>query len=313
MEFFRIHRTIPFMRHALVLNLISLLTFVAAVAFILLRGFHLSIEFTGGTVMEVHYQQSVQADQVRQTVQGLGYSDFQVQNFGTSQDIIIRLPTIEGEDSGLQSDKVLQALQVTHPDVELRRVEVVGPQVGRELLENGLKALAFVVAGILIYLGFRFEWKLALACAIANLHDVVIILGFFALFQWEFSLSVLAGVLAVLGYSVNESVVVMDRIRENFRKQRKMDVANIIDLSITQNISRTIITHGSTQMMVLSMFFFGGPTLHNFSLALTIGIWFGIYSSVFVAAAISMWLGVKREDLIKPIKKDEGDVIEGVE
>ncbi len=313
MEFFRIHRTIPFMRHALVLNLISLLTFVAAVAFILLRGFHLSIEFTGGTVMEVHYQQSVQADQVRQTVQGLGYSDFQVQNFGTSQDIIIRLPTIEGEDSGLQSDKVLQALQVTHPDVELRRVEVVGPQVGRELLENGLKALAFVVAGILIYLGFRFEWKLALACAIANLHDVVIILGFFALFQWEFSLSVLAGVLAVLGYSVNESVVVMDRIRENFRKQRKMDVAGIIDLSITQNISRTIITHGSTQMMVLSMFFFGGPTLHNFSLALTIGIWFGIYSSVFVAAAISMWLGVKREDLIKPIKKDEGDVIEGVE
>ena len=313
MEFFRIHRTIPFMRHALVLNLISLLTFVAAVAFILLRGFHLSIEFTGGTVMEVHYQQSVQADQVRQTVQGLGYSDFQVQNFGTSQDIIIRLPTIEGEDSGLQSDKVLQALQVTHPDVELRRVEVVGPQVGRELLENGLKALAFVVAGILIYLGFRFEWKLALACAIANLHDVVIILGFFALFQWEFSLSVLAGVLAVLGYSVNESVVVMDRIRENFRKQRKMDVAGIIDLSITQNISRTIITHGSTQMMVLSMFFFGGPTLHNFSLALTIGIWFGIYSSVFVAAAISMWLGVTRGDLIKPIKKDEGDVIEGVE
>lgn len=311
MEFFRIHRTIPFMRHALVLNLISFLTFAAAVAFIVLRGFHLSIEFTGGTVMEVHYQESVQADQVRQAVQSLGYSDFQVQNFGTSQDIIIRLPAHEGDDSTVQSESVMQALQVTHPDAELRRVEVVGPQVGRELLENGLKALAFVVAGILIYLGFRFEWKLALACAIANLHDVVIILGFFAFFQWEFSLSVLAGVLAVLGYSVNESVVVMDRIRENFRKQRKMDTAGIIDLSITQNISRTIITHGSTQMMVLSMFFFGGPTLHNFSLALTIGIWFGIYSSVFVAAAISMWLGVKREDLVKPIKKDEGEVVEG--
>lgn len=311
MEFFRIHRTIPFMRHALVLNLISFLTFVAAVVFIVLRGFHLSIEFTGGTVMEVHYQESVQADQVRQAVQGLGYSDFQVQNFGTSQDIIIRLPAHDGDDSAVQSETVMQALQVTHPDAELRRVEVVGPQVGRELLENGLKALAFVVAGILIYLGFRFEWKLALACAIANLHDVVIILGFFALFQWEFSLSVLAGVLAVLGYSVNESVVVMDRIRENFRKQRKMTTAQIIDLSITQNISRTIITHGSTQMMVLSMFFFGGPTLHNFSLALTIGIWFGIYSSVFVAAAISMWLGVKREDLVKPVKKDEGEVVEG--
>ncbi|HWK72613.1 MAG TPA: protein translocase subunit SecF [Burkholderiaceae bacterium] len=305
MEFFRIHRTIPFMRHALVLNLISLITFVAAVVFILLRGFHLSIEFTGGTVMEVHYQQAVQVDDVRNSVQSLGYTDFQVQNFGTSQDIMIRLPSRDGEDAGQQSEKVMQALKQQHADVELRRVEFVGPQVGQELLHNGLMALLFVVCGILLYLGFRFEWKLALACAIANLHDVVIILGFFAFFQWEFSLSVLAGVLAVLGYSVNESVVVMDRIRENFRKQRKMAVSEIIDLSITQNISRTIITHGSTQMMVMSMFFFGGPTLHNFSLALTIGIWFGIYSSVFVAAAIAMWLGVKREDLVKPVKKDD--------
>ncbi|MBF6618585.1 protein translocase subunit SecF [Pollutimonas thiosulfatoxidans] len=305
MEFFRIHRTIPFMRHALLLNLISLLTFVAAVVFIVLRGFHLSIEFTGGTVMEVHYQQSIEVNEVRDSLQELGYTDFQVQNFGTSRDIIIRLPTREGQDASQQSEVVLQALQQTHSDATLRRIEYVGPQVGQELLHNGLMALLFVVAGILIYLGFRFEWKLALACAIANLHDVVIILGFFAFFQWEFSLAVLAGVLAVLGYSVNESVVVMDRIRENFRKQRKMPVSEIIDLSITQNISRTIITHGSTQMVVLSMFFFGGPTLHNFSLALTIGIWFGIYSSVFVAAAIAMWLGIKREDLVKPVKKDD--------
>jgi len=293
------------MRNALVLNLVSLITFLAAVAFIVLRGFHLSIEFTGGTVMEVHYQQSVQVDDVRDSLQGLGYTDFQVQNFGTSQDIMIRLPARDGQDAGKQSETVMQALQAKHSDASLRRVEFVGPQVGQELLHNGLMALLFVVCGILIYLGFRFEWKLALACAIANLHDVVIILGFFAFFQWEFSLSVLAGVLAVLGYSVNESVVVMDRIRENFRKQRKMSVSDIIDLSITQNISRTIITHGSTQMVVLSMFFFGGPTLHNFSLALTIGIWFGIYSSVFVAAAIAMWLGVKREDLVKPVKKDD--------
>jgi preprotein translocase subunit SecF len=305
MEFFRIHRSIPFMRHALLLNLISLLTFIAAVVFIIVRGFHLSIEFTGGTVMEVHYQQTVQVDDVRSSVQGLGYTDFQVQNFGTSQDIMIRLPSREGEDAGQQSEKVMQALKQQHADAELRRVEFVGPQVGQELLHNGLMALLFVVCGILLYLGFRFEWKLALACAIANLHDVVIILGFFAFFQWEFSLSVLAGVLAVLGYSVNESVVVMDRIRENFRKHRKMAVSDIIDLSITQNISRTIITHGSTQMMVMSMFFFGGPTLHNFSLALTIGIWFGIYSSVFVAAAIAMWLGVKREDLVKQVKKED--------
>ncbi|MGB3289225.1 MAG: protein translocase subunit SecF [Burkholderiaceae bacterium] len=305
MEFFRIHRTIPFMRNALALNLISLLTFIAAVVFIVVRGFHLSIEFTGGTVMEVHYQQAVQVDDVRSSIQTLGYTDFQVQNFGTSQDIMIRLPSREGQNAGQQSEKVMQALKQQHADAELRRVEFVGPQVGQELLHNGLMALLFVVCGILIYLAFRFEWKLALACAIANLHDVVIILGFFAFFQWEFSLSVLAGVLAVLGYSVNESVVVMDRIRENFRKQRKMSVHEIIDLSITQNISRTIITHGSTQMMVMSMFFFGGPTLHNFSLALTIGIWFGIYSSVFVAAAIAMWLGVKREDLVKQVKKDD--------
>lgn len=308
MEFFRIHRTIPFMRHALILNMISLLTFVLAVFFIATRGFHLSIEFTGGTVLEVHYAQTAPVGEIRDAIAGLGYTDFQVQNFGTSQDVMIRLPVRAGEDSAQQSQTVLSALQAQNPDVELRRVEFVGPQVGQELLHNGLMALLFVVVGIMIYLAVRFEWKLAASCALANLHDVVIILGFFALFQWEFSLSVLAGVLAVLGYSVNESVVVMDRIRENFRKQRKASVREIINLSITQNISRTIITHGSTQMMVLSMFFFGGPTLHNFSLALTIGIWFGIYSSVFVAAALAMWMGIKREDLVKPIKKDEPEI-----
>ena len=306
MEFFRIHRTIPFMRNALVLNVISLITFLAAVFFIVTRGFHLSIEFTGGTVMEVSYAQTAQLERVRGAVAGLGYSDFQVQNFGTSRDVMIRLPLAEGQTSAGQSEAVLQALQTVDPSVELRRVEFVGPQIGRELVENGLLALLFVVIGIMIYLGIRFEWKFAVAGVVANLHDVVIILGFFAFFQWEFSLAVLAGVLAVLGYSVNESVVIMDRIRENFRKQRKADVREIIDGAITQTISRTIITHGSTQMMVLAMLFFGGPSLHYFALALTIGIWFGIYSSVFVAAALAMWMGVKREDLIKPVKK-EGD------
>jgi protein-export membrane protein, SecD/SecF family len=307
MEFFRIHRTIPFMRHALVLNVISLVTFLAAVFFIATRGFHLSIEFTGGTVMEVSYGQTAQLEEVRKAVAGLGYSDFQVQNFGTSRDVMIRLPLAEGQTSADQSEAVFKALQAADPSVELRRVEFVGPQIGRELVENGLLALLFVVIGIMVYLGVRFEWKFALAGVVANLHDVVIILGFFAFFQWEFSLAVLAGVLAVLGYSVNESVVIMDRIRENFRKQRRASTREIIDSAITQTISRTIITHGSTQMMVLSMLFFGGPTLHNFALALTIGIWFGIYSSVFVAAAIAMWLGVKREDLVKPVKK-EGEV-----
>ena len=308
MEFFRIHRTIPFMRHALVLNLISLITFVAAVFFIATRGFHLSIEFTGGTVMEVNYAQTAPLDQVRTAVSDLGYSDFQVQNFGTSRDVMIRLPLAEGQTSAGQSEDVLAALKATDASVELRRVEFVGPQVGRELVENGLLALLFVVIGIMIYLGVRFEWKFALAGVIANLHDVIIILGFFAFFQWEFSLPVLAGVLAVLGYSVNESVVIMDRIRENFRKQRKATVREVINSAITQTISRTVITHGSTQMMVLAMFFFGGPSLHYFSLALTIGIWFGIYSSVFVAAALAMWFGVKREDLVKPVKKETEEV-----
>ena len=306
MEFFRIHRTIPFMRYALVLNAISVLTFVLAVFFLFHRGLHLSVEFTGGTVMEVAYQQSVDVGKVRETVAKLGYPDVQVQNYGTSRDIQIRLPVQKGQTSAQQSQQVLAALKAVDPSADLRGNEFVGPQVGEELTTNGLKALGMVVVGIMIYLAFRFEWKFALATVLANLHDVVIILGFFAFFQWEFSLAVLAAVLAVLGYSVNESVVIFDRVRENFRRYRKMSTREVIDNAITSTISRTIITHGSTQLVVLSMFFFGGPTLHYFALALTIGILFGIYSSAFVAAAIAMWLGVKREDLVKATSK-QGD------
>jgi len=305
MELFRIRKTIPFMRNALLLNAISFITFIAAVFFIATRGFHLSIEFTGGTLMEVSYPQAAQLEKVRGTITSLGYGDFQVQNFGTSRDVMIRLPLQGSQSSADQSESVMKALKAADSGVDLRRVEFVGPQVGRELVENGLLALLFVVIGIMVYLAMRFEWKFAVAGVLANLHDVVIILGFFAFFGWEFSLSVLAGVLAVLGYSVNESVVIMDRIRENFRKQRSASVVEVIDSAITQTISRTIITHGSTQIVVITMLIFGGPTLHYFALALTIGIWFGIYSSVFVAAAIAMWLGVKREDLVKPVKKED--------
>ncbi|MCD8504731.1 MAG: protein translocase subunit SecF [Burkholderiaceae bacterium] len=303
MEFFRISRTIPFMRHSLVLNLISLAFFVLAVTFIALRGFNLSIEFTGGTVIELTYPDTAPLVEVREELGALGYTDFQVQNFGTSRDVLIRLPIIEGQSSADQSQAVMAALTASSPDIVLQRVEYVGPQIGRELVESGLLALLFVIIGIVVYLAIRFEWKFAVAGVVANLHDVVIILGFFAFFQWEFSLSVLAGVLAVLGYSVNESVVIMDRIRENFRKLRNAEVRDVIDGAITQTMSRTVITHGSTQIMVLSMYIFGGPTLEYFSLALTIGIWFGIYSSIFVAASIALWLGVKREDLVKPPKK----------
>jgi preprotein translocase subunit SecF len=305
MELFRITRTIPFMRHSLALNLISLTFFVLAVFFVATRGFNLSIEFTGGTVIELTYPDAAPLVEIREQLGGLGYTDFQVQNFGTSRDVLIRLPIIEGLSSADQSQALMVALTASAPDIVLQRVEFVGPQIGRELVESGLLALLFVIIGIVAYLAIRFEWKFAVAGVVANLHDVVIILGFFAFFQWEFSLSVLAGVLAVLGYSVNESVVIMDRIRENFRKLRNAEVRDVIDGAITQTMSRTIITHGSTQIMVLSMYIFGGPTLEYFSLALTIGIWFGIYSSIFVAASIALWLGVKREDLIKPPKKTD--------
>ena len=305
MEFFKIRKDIPFMRHALIFNAVSLITFLLAVFFLFSRGLHLSVEFTGGTVMEVSYAQPAELEKVRSKVASLGFTDVQVQNFGTSRDVMIRLPAQKGVSSAQQSDKVMAALKADAADANLRRTAFVGPSVGEELVQDGLKALAMVVFGIMLYLAIRFEWKYAVSAIIANLHDVVIILGFFAFFQWEFSLSVLAAVLAVLGYSVNESVVIFDRIRENFKRYRKMDTVQIIDNAITSTISRTIITHGCTQIMVLSMLLFGGPTLFYFALALTIGILFGIYSSVFVAAAIAMWLGIKREDLVKaaPAKK----------
>jgi preprotein translocase subunit SecF len=306
MEFFRIKRDIPFMRHALVFNVISLITFLAAVFFLATRGLHLSIEFTGGTVMQVSYPQAAELEKIRTALQTLDLADPTVQNFGTSRDVMIRLPAQRGSNAAQLSERVMQALKSVDAQAELHKVEFVGPQVGEELASDGAKALLFVVIGIVVYLAMRFEWKFAVSAIIANLHDVIIILGFFAAFQWEFSLSVLAAVLAVLGYSVNESVVIFDRIRENFRKLRRAEPIQVIDNAITSTMSRTVITHGCTQMMVLAMLLFGGPTLHYFALALTIGILFGIYSSVFVAAAVAMWLGVKREDLVKPVKKKDG-------
>ncbi len=310
MEFFKIRRTIPFMRHALAFNIISLVVFVLSVVFLATRGLHFSIEFTGGTVMEVSYKQPAEPDKVRNALQGIGLTDVTVQNFGTLQDLLIRLPLKGGDDprqQNVEMDKqakaVMAALQVQDKSAELKRVEFVGGVVGKELATDGGLALLFVCIGIMIYLAFRFEWRFAVATIIANLHDVIIILGFFAFFQWEFSLPVLAAILAVFGYSVNESVVVFDRVRENFRKMRKASVPEVMDAAITGTISRTIITHLCTQMMVLSILFFGGATLHYFALALTIGILFGIYSSVLVACPLAMYLGASREDFVKPEKK----------
>ena len=336
MELFRIKRDIPFMKHALVFNVISFLTFAAAVFFLVTRGLHFSIEFTGGTVIEIETPQAADTGKIRHTVEQMGFGEVQVQNFGSSRDVMIRLPVRKGEKQTEVVDKVFAELckaeagtisqhqQVTDKGeavskqvclnaaqaepIKLSRSEVVGPAVGEELAWDAAKALGFTVLGIVIYLAIRFEWKFGVAGIIANLHDVVIILGFFAFFQWEFSLAVLAAVLAVLGYSVNESVVIFDRVREAFRKYRKLSTHEVIDHAITSTMSRTIITHGSTQLVVLSMLIFGGPTLHYFAMALTIGICFGIYSSVFVAAALAMWLGVKREDLVKlPLNKEDPD------
>ena len=304
MEFFKIKKDIPFMSYGKVTTSISLLTFLLAVFFLGTKGLNFGVDFTGGTVMEVHYSQSADLDKVRGKLTEIGLHDSVVQNFGSSKDVLIQVPLKQNKVGAKLSDNVLEALRAQDASVELRRVEFVGPQVGKDLVENGAMALLLVSLGIVGYLWVRFEWKFGLAAIIANLHDVVIILGFFAFFQWEFSLSVLAAVLAVLGYSVNESVVVFDRIRENFRKMRKTEVAEIIDNAITRTMSRTIITHFSTQLMVLAMLFFGGEALHYFALALTIGILFGIYSSVLVASPIVLWLGVSREQFLKPEKKE---------
>ena len=309
MEFFKIRKDIPFMRHALTFNMISVAMFLLAVGALAFKGLNLGVEFTGGTVMEVGYSESANLSKIRKSLESGGMSEAVVQSFGDSRTVLIRLPTKPELTGAKLSDQVFLMLKEDDPKLELRRVDYVGSQVGEELVEKGALALLVVSLGIVIYLAFRFEWKFGLAAILANLHDVVIILGFFALFQWEFSLPVLAAVLAILGYSVNESVVVFDRIRENFRKMRKASVREVINNAITRIMGRTIITHGSTQLMVLSILIFGGETLHYFALALTIGILFGIYSSIFVASPLVLWLGISREDLIKPeVKKEEAVV-----
>ncbi len=309
MEFFRIRKDIDFMRYAMVFNIISFGVFLLSVFFLVTRGVHLGVEFTGGTVMELSYGHTADVNAVRSALEKIGLGDATVQNFGSSDNALIRLPVRQGETGAQLSEKVMEALRAQDRSVELLRVDFVGSQVGKELVENGAIALLLVSIGIVLYLWLRFEWKFGLAAIIANLHDVVIILGFFAFFQWEFSVPVLAAVLAVLGYSVNESVIVFDRIRENVRKMRKSSLHDVINSAITRTMSRTIITHGCTQMMVTSILIFGGDALFYFALALTIGILFGIYSSVLVASPLLIYLRVTREDLIKPDRPKQEAVV----
>ncbi len=310
-EFFHVKRDIPFMSYGKLTTAISLATFVVAVAFLVIKGLNFGVEFTGGTVIELRYSQSVDLNQIRSKVEGLHYGEAQVQSLGTTRDVMVRIPNIKTKTSAQLSNEVLNTLKTERADVELRKVEFIGPSVGSELVTHGATAILLVCLGIIAYLAIRFEWRFAVSAVIANMHDVVIILGFFALFQWEFSLTVLAGILAVLGYSVNESVVVFDRIRENFRKPnlRGKTVPQVIDNAITATISRTIITHGSTEFMVLSMLLFGGAALHGFAMALTIGIVFGIYSSVLVASPLLLMFGVTRENMVKPVRIKEEAVV----
>jgi preprotein translocase subunit SecF len=304
MELFRIKKDIPFMSYGRLTTTISLITFILAIIFLVAKGLNLGVDFTGGTLMEVSYTHPADIDKIRQVMDKIELKDATVQNFGTSKDVLIRLPLRQELSIAQLSEKVSAALIESDKDTKIQRVESVGSQVGDELYSNGALALLLVCFGIIAYLALRFEWRFAIAAIIANMHDVIIILGFFAFFQWEFNLTVLAAILAVLGYSVNESVVVFDRVRENFKKMRKSTVVEVIDNAITRTMSRTVITHLMTQTMVCSMLFFGGETLHNFSLALTIGILFGIYSSVLVACPVAMWLGVSHRNLIQDQPKE---------
>lgn len=299
------------MRFRRISAIISISTFVLAISFLSLKGLNLGVDFTGGTIMEVKYAKQANIQSIRDTLATINLQDAQVQNFGTARDVLIRLPLRSDLSIADLSEKVLASLKEKNDAVEIMRVESVGAQIGEELYEDGALAILFVCLGIVLYLSFRFEWRFAIAAIVANLHDVIIILGFFAFFQWEFNLTVLAAVLAVLGYSVNESVVVFDRVRENFRRMRKSKVEEVINNAITRTMSRTIMTHLSTQTVVISMLIFGGEILNNFALALTIGILFGIYSSIMVGCPLAMWLGTNQSNLARTEdpKKTEQEII----
>ena len=309
MEIFRVKNDIPFLKYRKIAAFISILTFVMAFFFLFQKGLNYGVDFTGGTIIEISYEQKANVDEIREQLTQINLNEIQVQNFGTDKDVLIRMPLNEDITIAELSELVNQELAKLNNKFEIKRVESVGGQVGEELFENGALAILFVCLGIILYLSLRFEWRFAVAAVVANMHDVIIILGFFAFFQWEFNLTVLAAVLAVLGYSVNESVVVFDRVRENFKKMRRSSVIDVMNNAITRTMSRTIMTHLSTQTVVISMLIFGGEILHNFSLALTIGILFGIYSSIMVGCPMALWLGTNHSNLAgsTPQKKEEMD------
>ncbi|MBE2294916.1 MAG: protein translocase subunit SecF [Phycisphaerales bacterium] len=284
----------------------SITVLLIAIGSLLFRGMNLGLDFTGGTVIEVRYPESVEIPKVRETLAKAGFSDAQTQHFGTSKEVLIRIPPREEANAATLSNDVLRTLQGAEGQtgtITLARAEFVGPQVGQELVEQGGLAALGALAGILIYVMFRFEWRLAVGTIAATVHDVVFTIGWFSLFQIEFDLTVLAAVLAVIGYSVNDTVVVLDRIRENFRKRRKGSVLEIMNRSINETLSRTIMTSVATLLSVIVLYFLGGTVMRGFSIAMIVGIVVGTYSSIYIASASALYLGISREDLLPKAKE----------
>ncbi|MEE8156655.1 MAG: protein translocase subunit SecF [Gammaproteobacteria bacterium] len=286
---------------------ISALAIIVAVGSFITRGLNFGIDFTGGVLLEVGYEQTADLTAIRNTLAGAGFGDATVQNFGSSQEVLIRLLQEEGQSATEIRDQMLGVLRQESPDVVLRRVEFVGPQVGEELREQGGLAMLFALLMIMAYVTFRFQWKFSIGAVTALVHDVVITVGVFSVLRLPFDLSVLAAVLAVIGYSLNDTIVVFDRIRENFLRIRKTTAADIVNLSINQMLGRTIITSFTTLLVLFALFFLGGETIHAFSLALIIGIVVGTYSSIYIASTTALALDVQPMDLMAPEKEQEVD------
>jgi len=304
-EIFKTTTTIDFMGQRKIAMMISGLVILVSIISLIVRGLNFGIDFTGGTLVEVAYQKPAAIKEVRQNLKQAGMDKALVQYFGTARDVLIRLPVTGKQSNAKLSNDVMSALRADNTKVQMRRVEFVGPQVGRELADQGTLAMLYALIGILIYVAWRFEWRFAVGSVAALVHDVLITVGFFSLFQFEFTLPVLAAILAVIGYSLNDTIVVFDRIRENFRKLRKMETSALMNRSVNETLRRTVLTSLTTLLVLLALYFFGGEVMLGFALALIIGVVVGTYSSIFIASPVTMMLGVSRENLT-PVKKDDG-------
>ncbi|MDH5190410.1 MAG: protein translocase subunit SecF [Gammaproteobacteria bacterium] len=304
MELFKKTTTFDFMSKRTLALAFSALLIIVSIGSLATRGLNFGIDFTGGTLIEVAYESPAELSEIRSALSSAGYGDAIVQHFGTSQDVLIRLQPRKDVSSADLSNKIINSLkQATTEKIDLRRVEFVGPQVGDELTEDGGLAMLYALFGIFIYVMFRFEWKFSLGSVAALMHDVIIVLGIFSVFMFEFDLTVLAAILAVIGYSLNDTIVVFDRIRENFRKMRKGTSVDIINGSLNQTLSRTLMTSITTMLVLLALFIFGGEIIHQFALALILGIFIGTYSSIYIASPVVLALGVSKQDLM-PVKKE---------